>query len=278
MSTFVDIPFDKPVKGPDQKVAKSAFYLTGSSSRITQNGKFVGLKKIQVTGKSIIEHNTTMRGDLAKIKIGYYVVIGEGTTLKPAEKFGDELSFIEMTIGDYTVIGRHCVIRAWQIGCCCWIGEGSVINNKCVVEDCGMVLENTVLAPATVVPPYTVFAGNPGRCIGRLPPTFDMIMNEHTHMFYQAFKVDESEKSSLARKPSDKDAHAKSPDPRARSIKYSGHGTAAHGSMSTASQRRPGPPSASASANAPKSSSSASPQASNALGKYTPGPTNPAPK
>ena len=165
MSTFIDIPFDKPVKGPEQKVEQSAFFLTGSHSRITQNGKFVGLKKIQVTGKSIIEHNTTMRGDLAKIKIGYYVVIGEGTVLKPAEKFGDQLSFIDMTIGDYTVIGRHCVIRAWQIGCCCWIGEGSVINNKCVVEDCGMVLENTVLAPGTVVPPYTVFAGNPGMYI-----------------------------------------------------------------------------------------------------------------
>ena len=27
-----------------------------------------------------------------------------------------------------------------------------------------------------------------GRCIGRLPPTFDMIMNEHTHAFYAAFK------------------------------------------------------------------------------------------
>merc|ERR1712154_397299 len=107
-------------------------------------------------------------------------------------KFGDQLTFIDMTIGDYTVIGRHCVIRAWQIGCCCWIGEGSVINNKCVVEDCGMVMENTVLAPGTVVPPYTVFAGNPGRCIGRLPPTFDMIMNEHTHAFYAAFKPERS--------------------------------------------------------------------------------------
>mmetsp|Transcript_26140 Transcript_26140/g.22894 ORF Transcript_26140/g.22894 Transcript_26140/m.22894 type:complete len:261 (-) Transcript_26140:90-872(-) len=199
MSTFVDIPFDKPVKGPEQKVEQSAFFLTGSHSRITQNGKFVGLKKIQVTGKSIIEHNTTMRGDLAKIKIGYYVVIGEGTVLKPAEKFGDQLSFIDMTIGDYTVIGRHCVIRAWQIGCCCWIGEGSVINNKCVVEDCGMVLENTVLAPGTVVPPYTVFAGNPGRCIGRLPPTFDMIMNEHTHAFYAAFKPEKSATSLTSR-------------------------------------------------------------------------------
>merc|ERR1712212_275537 len=60
-----------------------------------------------------------------------------------------------------------------------------------------MVLENTVLAPSTVVPPYTVFAGNPGRCIGRLPPTFDMIMNEHTHAFYAAFKPEKSLKGSL---------------------------------------------------------------------------------
>merc|ERR1712003_147109 len=63
-------------------------------------------------------------------------------------------------------------------------------------EDCGMVLENTVLAPGTVVPPYTVFGGNPGRCVGRLPPTFDMIMNEHTHAFYAAFKPEKSRDST----------------------------------------------------------------------------------
>ena len=187
MSTFHEIPFNKPVKGPEQKVDKAHYFLTQSHSRITQQGKFVGLKKIQVTGKSIIEHNTTLRGDLAKIKIGYYVVIGDGTILKPAEKFGDSLSFIEMSIGDYTVIGKHCVIRAWQIGICCWIGQGCVINNKCVIEDCSMILDDTVLAPGTVVPPYTVFGGNPGKCVGKLPPTFDMIMNEHTHSFYKAF-------------------------------------------------------------------------------------------
>ena len=35
-----------------------------------------------------------------------------------------------------------------------------------------------------------------GRCIGRLPPTFDMIMNEHTHAFYAAFKPEKSSSSS----------------------------------------------------------------------------------
>jgi len=177
------------IPGPEQQVDQQAFFLTQSQSRITQNGKFVGLNKIRITGKSIIEHNTTLRGDLAKIEIGYYVVIGEGTILKPAEKFGDSLQFIEMKIGDYTVVGRNCVIRAMKIGYCCWIGEGAVINNRCTIKDCAMILDDTVLAPGTVVPSYTVFAGNPGKCVGRLPPTFDMIMNEHTHAFYAKFNI-----------------------------------------------------------------------------------------
>jgi len=189
MSTFHEIPFDKPIPGPEQQVDQQSFFLTQSQSRITQHGKFVGLNKIRITGKSIIEHNTTLRGDLAKIEIGYYVVIGEGTILKPSEKFGDSLQFIEMKIGDYTVVGRNCVIRAMKIGYCCFIGEGSVINNRCAIKDCAMILDDTVLAPGTVVPSYTVFAGNPGKCVGRLPPTFDMIMNEHTHAFYAKFNI-----------------------------------------------------------------------------------------
>ena len=51
------------------------------------------------------------------------MVVGEGSILKPAEKFANSLQFIDMTVGDYTVIGRNCVIRAQKIGCCCWIGS-----------------------------------------------------------------------------------------------------------------------------------------------------------
>ena len=35
------------------------------------------------------------------------------------------------------------------------------------------------------------------RCIGRLPPTFDMLMNEHTHAFYGKFATVKSNNPPL---------------------------------------------------------------------------------
>ncbi|ETO24174.1 hypothetical protein RFI_12987 [Reticulomyxa filosa] len=110
--SFNEISFDKPLDGPEQQVESATFYITGSQSRITKYGKFTNLKKIQVVGK-VMDCNTfekqnnskkkgcdkhslcnifltdTLRGDLAKIKIGYYTIVGEGTILKPSEKSGE---------------------------------------------------------------------------------------------------------------------------------------------------------------------------------------------
>ena len=35
------------------------------------------------------------------------------------------------------------------------------------------------------------------RCVGRLPPTFDMLMNEHTHAFYGKFATVKSNNPPL---------------------------------------------------------------------------------
>lgn len=56
-----------------------------------------------------------------------------------------------------------CVVRFLQPCptiipfCCCAQGR------RCVLKDCCKILDNTVLPPETVVPPFTVFSGCPGR-------------------------------------------------------------------------------------------------------------------
>lgn len=56
-----------------------------------------------------------------------------------------------------------CVVRFLQpcptiiLFYCCAQGR------RCVLKDCCKILDNTVLPPETVVPPFTVFSGCPGR-------------------------------------------------------------------------------------------------------------------
>jgi hypothetical protein len=35
-------------------------------------------------------------------------------------------------------------------------------GRRCILKDCCAIADNTVLAPETVVPPFTLFGGNPG--------------------------------------------------------------------------------------------------------------------
>merc|ERR1719379_3224285 len=148
-----------------------------------------------VMGKTIIEANVTMRGDLSKINIGTYCIVCENSVLKPSDQIADSNScFVPIGIGDYVVIGRSCVIRASQIGSYVYIGEGSVIGSRCILESCSLLEPQTVLASGTVVPPFCVFGGNPGKKVGQLAPSFQLIMENHCKTYYFKFMSDKRAK------------------------------------------------------------------------------------
>lgn len=44
-------------------------------------------------------------------------------------------------------------------------------NERCMLRDCCVLLDGTELSPDTVVPPFTVFGGVPGRIVGELGET-----------------------------------------------------------------------------------------------------------
>lgn len=62
------------------------------------------------------------------------------------------------------VQGRHSVLKD-----CCWVEEGSV------------------LAPGTVVPPFTIFGGSPAVQKGQLPECFQEMQKEASLINYNTF-------------------------------------------------------------------------------------------
>ena len=45
-------------------------------------------------------------------------------------------------------------------------------SHQCVLSSCCEILPDTILAPGTVVPPFSVYGGQPGRLVDSLPEGF----------------------------------------------------------------------------------------------------------
>merc|ERR1711879_974480 len=162
---------------------------TPSDNRISQKANLMGMANIMVAGRCTIERDTTLRADLEMINIGKFCVIAEQAILKPPDQLHEaKMIFLSMSIGDFVIIGKSSLVRAASIGSYCYIGENSIVGSRCVLESCSYILPGTILAQNTVVPPFTVFGGNPGGYVGRLPPSFKEQMSNHCKEFHYHFQ------------------------------------------------------------------------------------------
>ncbi len=82
------------------------------------------------------------------------------------------MAFFPVHIGDHVFIEEDCVIIAAQIGSYVHIGKNAVIGRRCLLKDCCAIAEKAVLAPDTVVPPFAIMAGSPGKDIPSFLPPF----------------------------------------------------------------------------------------------------------
>jgi len=210
---FAKIPFAQPQYGIHQKFEKSEILVTKNDNRLGANADVLGMSNILVAGRTTIEKSTTIRGDLDRISIGKNCVIAEGAVLRPSDKLANDdtkdqieelklgIKFLPMSIGDFVVVGKSSVVRAAAIGNYVYIGDSCIIQQRCVLDSCSMLLPNTILAQGTVVPPFMVYGGVPGRCVGRLPPSFQHEMEEMCREFHRSVSQRESTKRDM-KKPS----------------------------------------------------------------------------
>jgi len=207
---FVDLPFVQPKYGIEQKFKKQDIIITRSDNRLGKSAEILGPENIMLTGRSTVESLSRIRGDFARISMGKNCVIGEGSVIKPPiaqlsaedSKEGMEeaigIKFLPIKIGDYVIIGKSSVVQACVIGHYVYIGDSCIIQPRCMLESCCMLLPNTILAQGTVVPPYTVYGGSPGKYVGRLPPSFKSEMLEICWEFHRSTSRDEGKSTSGA--------------------------------------------------------------------------------
>lgn len=93
-----------------------------------------------------------------------------------------------MKVGDHVSVGANTVLEAATVGSHVEIGANCLVGRFTIIKDCARILDGSVVAPHTVIPPFSIYAGNPARLVGELPETFSESCEAKMKDFYQRFR------------------------------------------------------------------------------------------
>src|SRR5688572_2513320 len=83
---------------------------TASGNKVCRKSVLCGSQNIMLMGRTIIQSDCIIRGDLASVKIGRYCVISSKTVIRPPfKKFSKGVAFLPMSVGDHVFIGEDTV-------------------------------------------------------------------------------------------------------------------------------------------------------------------------
>ncbi|RKP10323.1 trimeric LpxA-like protein [Thamnocephalis sphaerospora] len=172
---------------------RSEYIETDTGNKIHRQCLIGGGQNIMLGGKTIIQPNCVIRGDLCRIGaghsvvvvgIGRYCLLGTGSVIRPPYKvYRGAFNYYPIKIGDHVVIGEGTIVEAASIGSFVYIGKNCVIGRFAIIKDCVRIEDNTVIAPNTVVSSFSVYAGSPGVWVDELP--------ESTQEVYEAQSKDQ---------------------------------------------------------------------------------------
>jgi dynactin-5 len=82
--------------------------------------------------KTIVEPDTIIRGDMAKVKVGKHCIIRRGAVLRPSyKKIKDDMQFLPVSLGNHTYVGERTVVEALKVGSHVYIGSDCVVGKAC---------------------------------------------------------------------------------------------------------------------------------------------------
>jgi carbonic anhydrase/acetyltransferase-like protein (isoleucine patch superfamily) len=105
---------------------------------------------------SSVWFHTVLRGDLDEIRIG------EKTNIQDLCMCHADVN-TPLTIGNEVTVGHRSILHGCTIEDQCLIGMGSIIMNRAVIGKGSVIAAGTLILENTVVPPYSLVAGSPGK-------------------------------------------------------------------------------------------------------------------
>ncbi|OKL63515.1 hypothetical protein UA08_01662 [Talaromyces atroroseus] len=177
----------KPVKGE--------YIETDTGNKISRRSLIHGTQHIILGGKTVIQAEAVIRGDLFRVQqpsqqnddagptsssstnippsvaitVGRYTYISKAAILRPPSRLHRGIhSFYPLKIGDHVFVGERSVVEAAQVGNHVHIGNDVVVGNMVILKDFAYVLDGAVVPPAMVVPSFCVVGGRPARIVGEV--------------------------------------------------------------------------------------------------------------
>ena len=164
-------------QGHAPRIAPSAYLAPGA--------RVIG--RVVMAPHSSVWFNCVLRGDLGSIEIGEGSNIQDLTTVhvegSEERRDGQERN---TRIGRNVTIGHNCVIHSCVIEDDCLIGMGAVLLGGAHIGQGAIVGAGTLVLEDTVVPPYSLIVGNPGRVRKTYSPEESHSLTEVPARIYRA--------------------------------------------------------------------------------------------
>ncbi|OJJ51687.1 hypothetical protein ASPZODRAFT_55442 [Penicilliopsis zonata CBS 506.65] len=185
------------------KAAKGEYIETDTGNKISRRSNIHGTQHIILGGKTVIQTDAVIRGDLYRlpgahpsssssttgdsgeptpapapaapntpsvaVSIGRYSYVSKQAVLRPPSRLHRGVhSFYPLKIGDHVFIGERAVVEAASVGNHVHIGCDAVVGSMAILKDFAYVLDGAVIPPGMVVPSWCVVGGAPARIVGEV--------------------------------------------------------------------------------------------------------------
>ncbi|KAI0473227.1 trimeric LpxA-like protein [Xylariaceae sp. FL0804] len=183
-----------------RKQVKGEYIETETGNKVARKAILIGTQHIMLGGKTVIQAEAMIRGDLARtgntgqaatttttssgatssssgaaasnttISIGRYCFLSRGCCLRPPGRmYRGAFTYLPLRLGDHVFVGEGAVVQAASVGSHVHVGRGATVGEFAILKDYVRVLDGAVVPPNAVVPSFSVVAGAPARVVGDVP-------------------------------------------------------------------------------------------------------------
>ena len=166
-----------------------------TGNKISRRAQIHGTQRIILGGKTVIQSDAVIRGDLYRssssstqsaddpataaaapspspsvaINIGRYSYISKQAILRPPSRLHRGVhSYYPLKIGDHVFVGERAVVEAASVGNHVHIGKEVMLGGMAILKDFAVVLDGAVVPAGMVVPSWCVVGGRPARILGEV--------------------------------------------------------------------------------------------------------------
>ncbi|GAB1315225.1 Dynactin subunit 5 [Madurella fahalii] len=161
---------------------------TDTGNKVARKATLVGTQNIMLGGKTVIQPEVMIRGDLIRsiqsssssaggappnntaVSIGRYCFLSRGCCLRPPGRlYKGAFTYMPLRMGDHVFVGPGSVVQAASVGSHVHIGTKVAVGEFAIIKDYVRILDGSVIPPNMVIPSFSIVAGQPARLIGEVP-------------------------------------------------------------------------------------------------------------